>query len=140
MRLTYEQAKDLGLKDQWPTSLKVPPPPPSEVGLNKLETEFLGMLDRGPFSEVESQSIKFRLGGRTWYTPDFIARSVPGGDLWCFEVKGFMRDDAAVKLKVAASMYPWITWVLVTKGKLGWRCCFVTKGGGLSRKMWTPDW
>ncbi len=36
------------------------------------------------------------------------------------EVKGFMRDDAAVKLKVAAKMHPWWTFRLVKKSKKGW--------------------
>ena len=30
-----------------------------------------------------------------------------------------MRDDAAVKLKVAAQLYPWFTFVLVKKTKSG---------------------
>jgi hypothetical protein len=140
MRLTYEQAKELGLKDHWPTRVKVPDPPQSEPLLNKLEAGFLELLRRGPFLSIEAQSIKLRLGGRTWYTPDFVATEDVSGKIWAFEVKGFMRDDAAVKLKVAASMYPWMTWVLVTKGQLGWRCCFVTKSGGMSREIWSPDW
>jgi len=37
-----------------------------------------------------------------------------------YEVKGFMRDDAAVKLKVAASLYPWIKFHLVTRKKGEW--------------------
>ena len=140
MKLSYEQAKDLGLKDLWPTQAKMPELPQSDTLLNKLETEFLGLLRQGPFQSIEAQSVKFRLGGRTWYTPDFVVVSRPGGRVWVFEVKGFMRDDAAVKLKVAAAMYPWITWVLATKGKLGWRCCFVTKNGGLGKELWRPEW
>ena len=140
MKLTYEQAKELGLKDQWPTAVKVGMPETSGTSLNKLETEFLSLLERGPFTDIESQSIKFRLAGRTWYTPDFVARETRMGNVWVFEVKGFMRDDAVVKLKVAASMYPWLTWILVTKGKLGWKFCCVTKSSGLSKVVWSPDW
>lgn len=46
------------------------------------------------------------------YTPDnFIALIRPA----FFEVKGFMRDDAAAKLKMAARVHNWATFYLVTK-------------------------
>jgi hypothetical protein len=45
------------------------------------------------------------------------------------ETKGFMRDDAAVKLKVAASMYPAFGWLLVTRDKWGWEVREVAAGG-----------
>jgi len=46
-------------------------------------------------------------GGRnaTTYTPDFL---VVYDDCFEFvEVKGFWRDDAKVKIKVAAELFPW---------------------------------
>lgn len=51
------------------------------------------------------EGLKLRLADNTFYTPDFavIARD---GVLECHEVKGFWRDDARAKIKIAAEMYP----------------------------------
>ena len=51
------------------------------------------------------EGLKFRLADNTFYTPDF---AVLNGDgvLECHEVKGFWAEDARVKIKIAAEMYP----------------------------------
>lgn len=95
------------------------------AGLNKTEQAFFDyMRSQRPCDRVLSQSITLRLGNGVRYTPDFIRiidatneheRTV--SEIYAYEVKGFMRDDAAVKLKVAASLYPWIRFHLVTKRK-----------------------
>ena len=100
-------------------------------GLNKTERAFLTYLQAlEPMRRVHAQDITLRIGNGCRYTPDFV---VDGGALnrpdtdaafWAtlvraYEVKGFMRDDAAVKLKVAARAYPWICFHLVTKRKGG---------------------
>ena len=65
--------------------------------------------------------MRLRLAGRTWYTPDFLAvQHISANEhmppLFIFvEIKGFMRDDAAVKLKVAAETYPCFQWLLVRR-------------------------
>ena len=51
------------------------------------------------------EGVKLRLADNTFYTPDFAVMRTDGL-LEMHEVKGFMKDDAAVKLKVAASIYP----------------------------------
>jgi hypothetical protein len=51
------------------------------------------------------EGFKLRLADSTFYTPDF-AVMLTDGRLQCHEVKGFWQDDARVKIKVAASMYP----------------------------------
>lgn len=51
------------------------------------------------------EAIKFRLADNTFYTPDF-ALLTADGFLEIHEVKGFWQDDARVKIKVAAAMYP----------------------------------
>ena len=103
-----------------------------EDDLNKTEREFFEWLKKEfEFSayQILSQSIKLRLAKKTWYTPDFWVL-VRGG--WkVFEVKGFMRDDAAVKLKVAAEMYRYFQFWLVTKKKK-------KDGGGWDFKKITP--
>jgi hypothetical protein len=99
------------------------------AGLNKTEAAFEVQLKADAkaleIDVLPSQSITLRLGNGVRYTPDFITvEHEPLDDaagcaqtLRAYEVKGFMRDDAAVKLKVAASLYPWIKFHLVTKAK-----------------------
>lgn len=48
---------------------------------------------------------KLKLALRTYYFPDFKVAALDG-TVEYHEVKGFMRDDAGVKLKVAAALYP----------------------------------
>ena len=65
------------------------------------------------------ESIKFRLADRTWYTPDFVVW-MPDGRVRVVEVKGFLRDDAAVKYKVARETYPEFEWVMIRRVKSSW--------------------
>lgn len=51
------------------------------------------------------EGVTFKLADRTRYTPDF-AVMLADGVMEMHEVKGFWRDDARVKIKVAAEMYP----------------------------------
>ncbi len=94
--------------------------------MNKTERRFFEEMSASTrVVKILREPYKLRLAGRTWYTPDFVVWPlVFVGDCRpaCVEVKGFMRDDAAVKLKVAASLYAaeW-RWLLVTRaGRHGW--------------------
>lgn len=51
------------------------------------------------------EGIKLRLADNTFYTPDFAVMT-NACQLECHEVKGFWSDDARVKVKVAASLFP----------------------------------
>lgn len=51
------------------------------------------------------EGIKFRLADKTFYTPDFPVLTA-SGLMEIHEVKGYWTDDARVKIKVAAEMYP----------------------------------
>jgi hypothetical protein len=51
------------------------------------------------------EGLKFRLADNTFYTPDFAVLTAEQ-NLEAHEVKGFWCDDARVKIKVAADMYP----------------------------------
>jgi hypothetical protein len=92
-------------------------------GLNKTERAFLEHLKADPeYDRVLPHAITLKLANGCRYTPDFIAYHSAVdtfGDtdqIYAFEVKGFMRDDAAVKLKVAAAQYGWMfSFHLVTK-------------------------
>jgi len=59
----------------------------------------------GGVAWFEFEGIKFRLADNTFYTPDF-AVMLSDGVMQIHEVKGYWTDDARVKIKVAANMYP----------------------------------
>lgn len=95
---------------------------PSEAveQLNKTEAEFLVKLRADKWPWIGVQAMKLRLASnKCTYTPDFI--TVDDGVIVAWEVKGFWRDDARVKIKVAAKEYPFIRFVAVTKTKSGWK-------------------
>ena len=62
------------------------------------------------------EGVKLRLADNTFYTPDFAVMRADG-QLEMHEVKGFWQDDARVKIKVAASMYPFKFIALKAKPK-----------------------
>lgn len=64
------------------------------------------------------EGVTLKLADDTRYTPDFFVM-LKGGDLECHEVKGFWRDDARVKIKVAAALFPF-QFLAVSKSKSGW--------------------
>ena len=149
MGMTWAEAKRCGIEHLWPTESKplpVAPAPPSKApddGMNKLERAFWERLQEAEGQHYR-EGLAFRLAGRTRYTPDFVTMVIHAADsrglvVTCWEVKGFMRDDAAVKLKVAADMYTAFRMVLVTRERRAWQCRFVTHAG-ISREVWTPDW
>lgn len=90
-----------------------------ESKLNKTEKAYLGCLRHRGYPWVGVQCITLKLGDDCRYTPDFWVLDA-SGNLGAREVKGFFRDDAKVKIKVAARLYPWIKFVVVTKDKAGW--------------------
>jgi hypothetical protein len=64
------------------------------------------------------ESIKLRLAGRTWYTPDFTV-IYADGRIGFREVKGFLREDASVKWKVAAEMFPFAEFIMIRRKSTG---------------------
>jgi len=66
-----------------------------------------------PGHDVHPHAITFILANGCRFTPDFLTVS-PLGVPTFWEVKGFMRDDAAVKIKVVAAQHPawpfWLVW------------------------------
>lgn len=86
----------------------------AESRLNKTERRFLAELRSrtARYSYVGIQEITLRLGWDTRYTPDFNCVT-DTNTVQFFEVKGFMRDDARVKLYTAAAKFPWFWFWLV---------------------------
>lgn len=77
--------------------------------MNKTEAAYdahLSLLQRaGEVLWHKFEGVKLRLADKTFYTCDFVV--LPNsGLLEMHEVKGFWQDDARVKIKVAASLYP----------------------------------
>jgi len=78
-------------------------------GMNKTEAEYERMLRQrqqlGAVLWYDFEAITLKLADDTRYTPDF-AVLVADGIMEMHETKGFMRDDAFVKLKLAARLFP----------------------------------
>ena len=69
----------------------------------------------GEFVEhAEFESVRLVLGHRCTYTPDFFV-VMSDGSVEFHEVKGFWRDDARVKIKVAARKFFWAKFIAVQK-------------------------
>lgn len=85
-----------------------------ESKLNRLEKSWLSSLRMARYPWIGIQSFTFKLADDCRYTPDFMTIDELGC-LTAWECKGFMRDDARVKLRVAARQFPFIKFVLVTK-------------------------
>lgn len=111
-------------------ALTLPPPmtitPTTDhAKLNKTEAAYYSYLKTvrdaaGIYVWVGTpQCITLKLGDDCRYTPDFFAIN-HGGEMLAFEVKGFWRDDAKVKIKVAARIFPFIRFQVVMKNKDQW--------------------
>ena len=79
-------------------------------GMNKTEARYAALLQadwlRGKIARWDFEPVTLRLADRTSYTPDFRV-ILPDGLEEYHEVKGFWRDDARVKIKVAAALHPY---------------------------------
>jgi hypothetical protein len=84
--------------------------------MNKLESRFACQLEAwrlsGEIMEWRAFPSALSLARRCVYHPDFFAR-FPDGTEVMYEVKGFMREDAAVKLRVAADKFRMYKFVVV---------------------------
>jgi hypothetical protein len=91
----------------------------SGAGMNKTEALFFAHLKAThPGAWIEREPVALKLGNGVRYNPDFmVADSAGSSQLTAYEVKGHMRDDAAVKLKVAARLFPFIRFVLVWRDR-----------------------
>lgn len=88
--------------------------------MNKTEEAYAAHLElRKQAGEVlwyKFEGIKLRLADKTFYTVDFFVMPV-SRELEAHEVKGFWTDDARVKIKVAAELYPVFKFIAVKASK-----------------------
>lgn len=77
--------------------------------MNRMEAEYASMLEArkhaGEIAWYGFEAVKLRLADSTFYSPDF-AVMLSNGQMELHEVKGFWQDDARVKIKVAAALFP----------------------------------
>lgn len=87
--------------------------------MNSLERDYAAHLEFRRIAEEvvwwRFNCVKLRLAVDTFYEPDFMVM-LPGGELEIHEVKGHWEDDARVKIKVAAAIFPF-RFVAITRPK-----------------------
>ena len=94
-------------------------------GMNSLERRYADYLRTlqlaGEIHSFAFERHNLKLADRTYYKPDFEVM-LPDGSIEFHEVKGFMMDDANVKIKVAAQQFPQYVFRLVQwDRRTGWK-------------------
>ena len=91
--------------------------------LNKTEQAYAMVLEdrkfRGEIAWYAYEGIKFRLADKTFFTPDFAVLQADGV-MEIVEIKGskaIFMDDAKVKLKVSAELFPFVFKLAVPRAK-----------------------
>lgn len=94
---------------------------PHAPKMNRTEAAYGLVLEArkraGLIREYHFQALTLKLGDDCRYTPDYLVVN-EDWTLELHEVKGFMRDDALVKLKVCARLFPFRV-ILVKKDPRG---------------------
>ena len=90
--------------------------------MNKTEAAYAARLESlklaGEIADYRFECLKLRLADNTFYTPDFMVL-MPNFTFEMHEVKGHWEDDARVKIKVAAELYPF-KFIAARKVKGAW--------------------
>jgi len=98
--------------------------------MNKTEAAYAIRLDEmksdGTIRWFSFEGMTLKLADNTRYTPDFAVMR-DDGLIELHEVKGFFREDAKVKVKVAAEMFPFRFLIVRKKAK--------KDGGGWSTEV-----
>ena len=70
----------------------------------------------GESLDWKHEAIRFKLGTGAWYKPDFYEIQLDR-EMWILETKGYWRDAAKIRIKVAASSHPFRFFVVTWDGK-----------------------
>lgn len=101
----------------------IPPVRRTPGTMNKTESKYAGLLETmkraGEIIDYRFEPLKFRLAKDTSYCPDFMV--IFEDRIEMHEVKGFWRDDARIKIKVAAEMYPFYLWKAMQLERGQWK-------------------
>lgn len=73
----------------------------------------------GEVASYYFDAFKLRIAEGTFYTPDYVV-ILADGTVEFHETKGHWEEDARVKIKVAASIYPEFKFIAVTRVKKVW--------------------
>lgn len=142
MRWTEEQYAEHKRRLAETVNFSAPPflPPANTAGafalgrlpvgtMNKTEAAYDAHLQNlrhaGEILWHKFEGVKLRLADNTFYTCDFAVLA-SSGVLEMHEVKGFWQDDARVKIKVAAALYPFRFIAVTARAK--------KHGGGWTRE------
>jgi hypothetical protein len=124
----WEKPKFLPSIKGEPEQIKLPEKKPTRLRqnskplMNKLETDFFNYLvgvKHFTHTQIHAQAVTFKIANGLRYTPDFFILGIDTA----YEVKGKWVDgDSFPKLKMAASVFPEISWFLVWKdGNKAWQ-------------------
>jgi hypothetical protein len=88
--------------------------------MNQAETRYAQHLElrrlAGEVYHWDFEGMKLRLGHDAWYKVDFLVQ-LQNGAIECHEFKGFWREAARVRIKVAASLYPCFRFIAIQERK-----------------------
>lgn len=95
-------------------------------GMNGWEREWLMLLRARPGHRTDHREASLPLANGLRYKLDFLTSrdDIDPADPYViegFEVKGFARSTGIAKLKMAATLYPWIKFYLVYKRDGAWQ-------------------
>lgn len=97
---------------------------PHDHRMNKTEKNYSNHLEKlklnGDILDWKHEPFNLRLADRTFYKPDFGVVTADGY-IEIHEVKGVWRDDALVKTKTAAEMFPWFTFKAIQDERGVWK-------------------
>lgn len=89
-----------------------------QVGMNKTEAIRFNELDlllkAGEIAEFRFEGMKLRLADGAYYKPDFYYID-NDGQIHFDEIKGFWREAARVRIKVAADRFPHFRFAAFTR-------------------------
>lgn len=83
--------------------------------MNGQESKYAHLLENrkraGEILDWGYESMRFKLAPGSIYTPDFFV--VYEDHMELIEIKGFLREAAGVRFKVAVEKYPWFKWTML---------------------------
>lgn len=100
-------------------------------GMNNWETAYATLLETkkmtGAIMDWKFEPVRLRIGAGAYYKPDFLVVQLGIGPceevfsvVEFHEVKGFWREAARVRIKVAADLFPWWKFIAVTRKNGVW--------------------
>lgn len=114
-----------GMADAKPASVEIVKPKSDLDKLNKTERMFLEFMKRCPYTWIGAQNVTLKLAHDCRLTVDFVGLR-PDGKMDFIDVKGFQREDALIKIKVAARLFPFWNFLIVKRLNNEWQWHHVT--------------